>query len=122
MLKQLSWQAISVLTSMTWVQVPGQNNFHIIFSFEFPCSITLKTHHTLQHQLIHVSQEVYQRVQNKGIGWMQVSRRTPEWKSQPIQAKMGQAFSNLHLQFWGPHPPGSIFFFFFLIFFIFYYF
>ena len=71
--KWLSWQVPTHMTLMTWVQVPGLAKFHIIFPLVIACRPHIKTHHAHSKCIVHVSQEVYQRVQNKGIWWMPVN-------------------------------------------------
>ena len=111
-LKCFSGTDVTLALPKTWVRVPGLNNSHIIFQFEFTCSANIEAYHTLQHQLIHASQEVYQRVQNKGTWWTPVNMPHLSGKVNKLPAN-GPGFSN-------PHPPGLLYHFYFYSFFNFF--
>ena len=115
------WQGISVLTTMTWVQVPGLAISHIIFHVKVPCSAHTRAYHALQNQLIHVSQGAWSRVQLEECTIHQVNKRAYDWKSPQNCQQMGQTFRPTPPNFKAT-PPWFYLFFFFLIFFIFYYF
>ena len=112
--KVIQWQGYVVVTSKTWVQVPGLYICYIIFQIKFTCRLNVKVHHAHSTITIHASQEIQSRARIGEHPELEsnVSHATP--KVNGPACLLGQ-ITRPYLPNWG-YPPWFAFYFSYFIF------
>ena len=86
------WLSATLVTFKTWVQVPGLQQFPIIFPLIITCRHKIRIHHTSSNQATHASNMIRSMANIQGAAYSRSTRWHMIRKVKRIPSQMGLIF------------------------------